>query len=650
MSEWSKRAEESHEPEDLQGSGINSKSNEVAPASSAGVLPVLQNWQVLDEQDVAELERDGTPIEGRATTVATDELRSALDPASTDTQNDQLAQRSLHTSAASDTESTPQATIPDQLDPTIVVSLSDRHVQVMPGEEVQFTLTILNNGDDRAAYHVVLEGWIREEWLTRSVAQVELNPGERRTVTLTVAPPRHSQVTAGDRSIVFVVRNSENRAHVTRLGAQLTILPYSGLHLGQMQPANASLTWWQKETAVTVPVTNRGNFPVTVRLVGRQVQPFCTYAITFAETAREQERATVAPGETVNATIRLRATRHPFFALHKPTSSLQLTATSIEQADLPYQPWRRTLSLPVTAVPCIGPWQLTSIIGLFAVGLMAMGMVGLVGLLLLSLSLRSPEVAAVAPAPAVVAPQPVIVAYIQAPVPQNSRSSAGAPVNISNGDGVTANPARTPIVVDPNAALLAPQLPQVALPAPADPSAPILLPAQISAPASQSLPENGSAALPIVEIRAPATPAPMTYATMFREIGHRYDLNWRMLAAQAYVESSFDSLALGSQGDLGLMQVHPATWREWAPAVDAADPFDSYSNVLVAATYLDYLRATLSKRGHPEVEWTLVAYNWGIDKVLKHLDSGQGWQELSPNRQAYAIEVLRLAETIPSDG
>ena len=98
---------------------------------------------------------------------------------------------------------------------------------------------------------------------------------------------------------------------------------------------------------------------------------------------------------------------------------------------------------------------------------------------------------------------------------------------------------------------------------------------------------------------APATPAPMTYATMFHEIAGRYDLNWQVLAAQAYVESGFDSVALGAQGDLGLMQVHPATWHEWAPKVAASDPFDSYSNVLVAAAYLDYLRTTLSNAVTP---------------------------------------------------
>jgi soluble lytic murein transglycosylase-like protein len=166
---------------------------------------------------------------------------------------------------------------------------------------------------------------------------------------------------------------------------------------------------------------------------------------------------------------------------------------------------------------------------------------------------------------------------------------------------------------------------------------PVISTAQISAPGSP----------PPAPTPLPATPAPMTYATLFHEIGYQYDLNWRVLAAQAYVESGFDTLALGANGDLGLMQIHPATWREWAPTVAVNDPFDGYSNVLVAAAYLDYLRGVLSKRGQPEIEWAFVAYNWGIDKVLQHLDSGQGWQELASARQQYAIEVLQLAETIP---
>jgi soluble lytic murein transglycosylase-like protein len=98
---------------------------------------------------------------------------------------------------------------------------------------------------------------------------------------------------------------------------------------------------------------------------------------------------------------------------------------------------------------------------------------------------------------------------------------------------------------------------------------------------------------------------------------------------------------------MGLMQVLPSTWREWAPAANANDPFDSYSNVRVAAVYLDYLRVQLARQGYPETEWMLVAYNWGIDRLNDFLAGGGDWQELPEARRRYAEEILRIAQTLP---
>ena len=139
----------------------------------------------------------------------------------------------------------------------------------------------------------------------------------------------------------------------------------------------------------------------------------------------------------------------------------------------------------------------------------------------------------------------------------------------------------------------------------------------------------------------------MTYAQLFREIGLKYDLDWRMLAAQAYVESRFDTVAIGKDGDLGLMQVLPSTWGQWATVVDVSDPFDAYSNVLVAAAYLDYLRGLLAQRGLTDARWMLVAYNWGPDKLGNHLNANLSWDDLDPTLRQYAVDVLGIAETIP---
>lgn len=157
-----------------------------------------------------------------------------------------------------------------------------------------------------------------------------------------------------------------------------------------------------------------------------------------------------------------------------------------------------------------------------------------------------------------------------------------------------------------------------------------------------------AAAPAVAAVPVAAAPArQMTFAEMFRDVALQYDLDWRLLAAQAYIESGFDSLALGADGDMGLMQVLPSTWREWAPAVAVSDPFDAHSNALVAAAYHDYLRAQLGKRGLPQAQWMLVAYNWGIDRLGDFLDAGGTWDELPAVRRTYAEDILRIARTIP---
>jgi len=643
MSDWPKHNEDGAPDEG------EPKADKAFIHPTAAILPVLQNWQVLDVGETAAMEQDGQAIDGEATLVDPRTDGSADEAAAWPAEQPAVAGEEEE----ENTRVTPTATIAivDQLDPSIVVTLESDHCQLPPGEEATYTLTILNNSRENATYAVVVEGWIEERWIGSPLPHLTLAGGERQTISIPISVPRTPQTTAGDRALAFIVRRVDDATVLTRRGAMLTILPYTNLAIGQIEPKSSTLSTWQKEATVTLPVTNRSNYPVTIRLQVRQ--PASTYLSTIAFSQAKanapQKRSTVLiqPGQTLTATIKIRVRQQPLLALRKMNDSLQLIASAVEHEEQPYQPWKRTLTIPVTTSPLIGPWQLTSLVGLVAMILVAVGVTGMVALLLLSMGMRQPEALAQSLNQVSSAPPPIIVAYIQGAVPQSAGQPVAAPV-------VVPEAISTPIVVQPRADQQ-PIQPQTAPAAVTDVPIPILSADQISAPGSLLPAPNDEQRAPVAELirapatPAPATPAPMTYATMFHEIARRYDVNWRVLAAQAYVESGFDSVALGAHGDLGLMQIHPATWREWAPTVDAADPFDSYSNVLVAAAYFDYLRTTLSKRGHPEVEWTLVAYNWGIDKVLQHLESGQTWQALPSVPQAYATEVLRLAETIPAN-
>ena len=134
------------------------------------------------------------------------------------------------------------------------------------------------------------------------------------------------------------------------------------------------------------------------------------------------------------------------------------------------------------------------------------------------------------------------------------------------------------------------------------------------------------------------------YLEIFKEIAAEYDLDWRLLLEQAWRESRWDALAVGKAGEYGLMQIHPATWKQWSSKLGLVDPFDPESNIRLAAAYWVWLDEQLVAAGHPEVYWLLAAYNWGINNLLTLLRRGGAWEELPLERREYATSIILAAE------
>ena len=134
------------------------------------------------------------------------------------------------------------------------------------------------------------------------------------------------------------------------------------------------------------------------------------------------------------------------------------------------------------------------------------------------------------------------------------------------------------------------------------------------------------------------------YLDTYKEIAAEYDLVWRLLLEQGWRESRWDPLAIGGAGEYGLMQIHPATWDQWAAKLDLFDPFDPASNIRLAAAYWVWLRKQLLSRDRPEDYWLLAAYNWGISNVLRLLDGGGTWDHVPPEVQDYSYDIILTAE------
>lgn len=574
--------------------------------SWARIPAPLRNWQV-------------TEIDGEATLVDVEDAPTDVDA----------------------TAGVTRSPIADRGDAVIVLGLSPRQVDLAAGASAVFTVELLNNGQWASSFALTVEGWAPQTWFEGGEAttwplRVTLQPGERRHIPITLGVPATPLPPAGDHPFVIVAHADRYPDRVAQVGATVTVAAHHAFGAGALRPNRSTVGWFRRRAHMQLPVSNRGNLPAALTVIGLDREHALDFVLAadtppFAQPAEEDApawelalpsqsvRLTLEPGETRAVAVTVEPRRRPLVALTPWTIPYRL----IVRADADPVA-RRTVEGRVMVQPLIGPWHLLAAAMAGVVAFFALGVSGLA----LLLALRNAALPA-APATAAVPEAPAVAFIIQLDQPAQTRPPDPP----------------APLITQPT-------------PAQSAPAAPVVRADQITAPGEPT--PAGQAPLQPVVVAPPAAPlrpasAPraetgaLTYAQMFQEIGLAYDLDWRILAAVAYVESGFDSLALSGQGDMGLMQIRPTTWREWAPAVAASDPFDSYSNVLVAARYLDYLRTLLGERGHPQTEWMLIAYNWGPEPVLNHLTAGGSLATLNTERRAYAEDVLRIARSIPAD-
>lgn len=105
------------------------------------------------------------------------------------------------------------------------------------------------------------------------------------------------------------------------------------------------------------------------------------------------------------------------------------------------------------------------------------------------------------------------------------------------------------------------------------------------------------------------------YDEIFKATGKKYDIDWRLLAGIAYIESNFNHAIVSNRGPLGLMQLMPQTVEIYGYTNEEA--LDPEINVDVAAQLYARLRDLIKNRvpgisDEDLINFTLTAYNAGI--------------------------------------
>lgn len=110
------------------------------------------------------------------------------------------------------------------------------------------------------------------------------------------------------------------------------------------------------------------------------------------------------------------------------------------------------------------------------------------------------------------------------------------------------------------------------------------------------------------------------YAPLFQRYAERYQLDWMMLFAQAYQESTLNQSARSSRGAMGVMQVLPSTARE--PYINVRNIATLENNVHAGTKYMRYMMdnyfADAELDDNNRALFTLAAYNAGPNRIAQY--------------------------------
>ena len=110
------------------------------------------------------------------------------------------------------------------------------------------------------------------------------------------------------------------------------------------------------------------------------------------------------------------------------------------------------------------------------------------------------------------------------------------------------------------------------------------------------------------------------------------------------VESAGNAKAVSKKGAMGLAQIMPGTWKEWAPKViknEKPDPYNKDHNLKVATAYMNWLMPQFDNN----IGLALAAYNYGPGNVKRLLEGkakglGEIFDQLPEETQNYVQKIL----------
>lgn len=171
------------------------------------------------------------------------------------------------------------------------------HIELEAGAAGYIQLSMLNSGNLVDHFRIRVNN-LSSEWVQLSEEQVELMPGARTFIRLTIQPPRDSSALAGEYLFQIVAMPLSDPLNASRFGARLDLKPFEAF-TAEMRPQRI-----QHGGLTRVLVKNIGNAEGVFGFSGRDPAA----AIRFKGS---DSPLTVSPGDQATRNIRLYSSKRP---------------------------------------------------------------------------------------------------------------------------------------------------------------------------------------------------------------------------------------------------------------------------------------------------------------------------------------------------
>jgi hypothetical protein len=167
------------------------------------------------------------------------------------------------------------------------LSLTETELATQAGTAATVRLTLTNDSEVADRFEIRLEG-IDVEWVAIPVPTVLLEPGEQRTESILIKPPRTTESRAGRYPFTVIARSLETGEVVEALGF-LDVEPFDLITV-EVEPKRGYAGYFRKQASFTVSVANLGNRDVNLQMFADDPEDACTYQYA-------QERISLNPGQ-----------------------------------------------------------------------------------------------------------------------------------------------------------------------------------------------------------------------------------------------------------------------------------------------------------------------------------------------------------------